>query len=142
MMNVSTRRILVQTLGMGLLVAGLLATGVGCDSGGNNGNTEPPPAPSGLDLNSGDQEVEVSWESVEADDLAGYVVRRRTEESDAVSTLTPVDSLFTNTNYTDTDVSNGTVYTYWVVAIDEAGNESERSSELEVRPFSSPPDNP
>lgn len=143
MMNASLPfRTLAQTLGIGLLVAGLLVTGVGCDSGGENGDTEPPPSPSGLELNSGDQQVEMTWGSVDADDLAGYAVRRTTAGSDAVSTLTPVDSLFTDTTHTDTGVRNGTTYTYWVVAIDEAGNESERSSELEVRPFSSPPDNP
>ena len=135
-------RRLTQTFGIGLLVAGLLVTGVGCDSGGENGDTKPPPAPSGLELSSGDQKVDLSWQSVDADDLAGYAVRRTTEGSDAVSTLTPVDTLFTSTSYTDTGVRNGTKYTYWVVAIDEAGNESDRSSRLDVRPFASPPDNP
>lgn len=137
-------RTLGQTLGIGLLVTGLLVAGAGCDSGGNGGDadTEPPPAPSGLELSSGDQQVDVQWSSVDADDLAGYAVRRSSENTDAVSTLTPVDTLFTDTSHTDTGVRNGTRYTYWVVAVDEAGNESERSSQVDVRPFASPPDNP
>lgn len=134
-------RTLTQTLGLGLLVAGLLVTGVGCDSGGG-GDSDPPPAPSSLELDSGDQQIEVTWGSVDADDLAGYAVRRTIEGEDAVSTLTPVDSLFTDTTHTDTGVRNGTEYTYWVVAIDEAGNESDRSPEKAKKPFASPPDNP
>jgi fibronectin type 3 domain-containing protein len=95
-----------------------------------------------LELSSGDQEVNVEWGSVDADDLAGYAVRRSEGGNDAVSTLTPQDSLFTDTTFTDTGVRNGTVYTYWVVAIDDAGNESKPSSQGQVRPFEDPPGNP
>lgn len=141
MMNTSLSfRTLTQTLGLGLLVAGLLVTGVGCDSG-NGGDSEPPPAPSTLNV-TGNQEVELDWEAVDADDLAGYAVRRTAEGSDAVASLTPVDSLFTSTSHTDTDLRDGATYTYWVVAIDEAGNESERSPEKQTTVFATPPENP
>lgn len=136
-------RTLLQKLGFGLAVVGLVIGGIGCDStGSDGGDTTPPPAPSGLELSSGDQEVTVEWSSVDAEDLAGYAVRRSTEGSDAVSTLTPQDTLFTDTSFTDGGVRNGTVYTYWVVAIDDAGNESDRSSESQIRPFDNPPGNP
>jgi fibronectin type 3 domain-containing protein len=135
-------RTLLQKLGFGLAVVGLVIGGIGCDSGGSSSDTTPPPAPSGLEVSSGDQEVTVEWSSVDAEDLAGYAVRRTTDGSDAVSTLTPQDTLFTETSFTDSGVRNGTVYTYWVVAIDDAGNESDRSSEKEIRPFDGPPGNP
>jgi len=135
-------RTLLRKLGISLAVVGLAIGGLGCDSGGSSGDTTPPPAPSGLELSSGDQEVNVEWSSVDADDLAGYAVRRSEEGNSAVSTLTPRDSLFTDTTFTDTGVRNGTVYTYWVVAVDEAGNESERSSQDQIRPFEEPPGNP
>lgn len=138
-------RTLLQKLGFGLAVVGLIIGGIGCDSGGSGGSstdTTPPSAPSGLELTSGEQEVTVQWSSVDAEDLAGYAVRRTTDGSDAVSTLTPQDTLLTSTSFTDGSVRNGTVYTYWVVAIDDAGNESDRSSEAQVRPFDGPPGNP
>jgi len=135
-------RTLLHKLGMGLVVVGLVLGGSGCDSGGGNGDSTPPPAPSGLELSSGDQEVTINWSGVEADDLAGYAVRRSTDGSNAVSTLTPQDTLFTDTTYTDTGIRNGTVYTYWVVAVDDAGNESDPSSQGQIRPFDGPPGNP
>ena len=135
-------RTLLRKLGISLAVIGLAIGGLGCDSGGSSSDTTPPPAPSSLELSSGDQEVNVEWNSVDADDLAGYAVRRSEGGNDAISTLTPQDSLFTDTTFTDTGVRNGTVYTYWVVAIDDAGNESEPSSQGQIRPFEDPPGNP
>lgn len=132
---------LVQVLAITVVGAGLLLLGTGCDSGGSGG-TAAPPAPAQLELVSGDQQVEMNWSSVDAGDLAGYAVRRSSDASSTVSTLTPVDSVFEDTSHTDASVKNGTVYTYWVVAVDKAGNKSDPSPKKKVRPFDGPPENP
>lgn len=132
-----------------LLTIGL----VGCSSSGSNDDdngggppeedTTPPPVPSNLEGISGDGEVELSWSSVSASDLEGYNVYRSTSSIGSLSGLTPINgSLLSQASFTDSDVSNGTLYYYRVSAVDDSDNESGGSGEVEVTPFPTPPDRP
>jgi len=142
-----------QALRTGLLVVGLALFAAGCGGAGVNGengdddgegddeDTTAPAAPSSLTGTSGDSTVELNWEGVDADDLAGYSVYRDTEpEVDASGD--PLEGELSETSYTDESAENGTTYHYVVTAVDTAGNGSEASNEVERTPFSSPPDRP
>jgi TolB protein len=83
----------------------------------------------------------LSWEGVDAEDLAGYSVYRGTEPDVDVSG-DPVKNGHSETSYTDEGVENGTTYHYVVTAVDTAGNGSEASNEVKRTPFSSPPEQP
>ncbi len=143
---------LVRGARWGLVI--LLTIGlVGCSSSGSNDDdngggppdedTTPPPVPSNLEAISGDGEVELSWSAVSASDLDGYNVYRSTSSIGSLSGLTPLNgSPLSQASFTDSDVSNGTLYYYRVSAVDDSDNESGGSGEVEVTPFPSPPDRP
>ena len=129
----------------------LSVTLVACGSSGSNDepdppstDTTPPAVPSGLTASSMDGEVEVAWEAVDASDLDGYNIYRSASSFDSISGLDPLNgsSPATGTSFTDGGVSNGMTYYYRVTAVDRSGNESNRSDEVEVTPFSAPPDRP
>jgi hypothetical protein len=135
----------VSHLALGLAVVVFLATGCG-SSGGNsdtspegNGDTTPPNNPSNLTATPGDKTVQLAWEGVEADDLAGYNVYRSTSES--FNADDKVASTISATQFSDDEVSNGTDYFYIVTAEDGSGNESNSSNGVIVRPpFEAAPD--
>lgn len=140
---------------MAIAILGLLA---GCsspsDSGGDDGNggsdpsdptedTTPPGAPGGLEGSSGDRVVELSWDAAGEEDLEGYNLYRAESSFTDVSGLDPVnEALLTQTSFTDEDLQNGTTYYYRLTAVDEAGNQSDPSDQVEVTPFADPPDRP
>jgi len=71
--------------------------------------------------------IRLVWKSVDADDLAGYIVYRRTgngsfERVTAQPLATP--------EYVDTAVTAGQSYGYRVTAIDKTGNESDPGAEV------------
>jgi TolB protein len=119
------------------------------DNGGNNDiddteDTTPPSSPGGLEGTSGDEEIALIWDANSEEDLDGYNVYRATESFSGISDMDPVNggSLLSGTDYTDTGLENGTTYYYRLTAVDENGNESSTSSQLEITPFANPPDRP
>lgn len=106
-------------------------------------DTTPPSSPGGLDGTSGDQMVELFWNDNSEDDLDGYKVYRSEESFSSVSEMEPINrSLVSDAEFSDEDLENGTTYYYRVTAVDENENESNPSPELELTPFSNPPDRP
>ena len=83
-----------------------------------------PAAPTGLTATPGDTEVVLGWDASPEADLAGYRVLR-----DGVEVR-----FETGTSWTDTDVVNGTAYTYLLVAVDTSGNDSDPSEPVEATP--------
>jgi hypothetical protein len=76
----------------------------------------PPAAPTGVRVVQEGAAVTIIWESVDAADLAGYVVLRANGGD-----LEPVTtSLVRETTYRDTSVQVGSTYTYVVQAVDNA----------------------
>ncbi len=124
----------------------------GCSAGGSNEpdpsppapDTTPPAVPSGLAATSGSGAISLTWSAVSASDLAGYNLYRSTASIGSIEGLSPVNggNPLTETTLTDADVSNGTTYFYRVTAVDDEGNESGGSSEIQVTPFPVPPDRP
>ncbi|MCX7973852.1 MAG: lipoprotein [Candidatus Aminicenantes bacterium] len=90
----------------------------------------PPPQPTGVIALTGEDRIVLSWEPSLAPDLAGYLIRRRSEESKDFELLTPKPIL--STNYEDLKVEKGKSYYYAITACDQAGNESQ-PVEVKVR---------
>lgn len=147
-MNFMKRTFLISSIVLalcGVLVlssCGGSSTGPG--NGGGNGTDEAPSAPTNLDGTSGDQEVALTWAANSEDDLAGYHLYRSTSNISSISGMDPINgsNLIPSAEFTDTNVENGTTYYYRLTAVDDNDNESSMSSQLEITPFSDPPDRP
>lgn len=127
------------------IVATTSCGGSSTDSGnGGNGTDKAPSAPANLHANSGDQVIELTWDANSENDLAGYNLYRSTNSFSDVTDMNPVNNsdLIQGTILTDSGLENGTTYYYRLTAVDENGNESNTSSQLEITPFSNPPDRP
>lgn len=124
-----------------LLLCSLCLTLTGCDI---FQDPTPPPSPTSLSANSQDEAIGLEWTSVQIRDLVGFNVYRSTSSIENVSNLDPINGgdLVPRTTYTDTTVENKTTYRYVVTAVDDAGNESAPSGEVEKTPFSKPPGRP
>jgi hypothetical protein len=82
-----------------------------------------PEQPTGLSVIAGAATIELSWNSVTAADLAGYrVYRGGVKIADGLAAAV----------YSDKAVTAGSRYVYQVSAVDQAGNESERSAAQEI----------
>lgn len=94
-------------------------------------DTTPPGAPANLSAAAGDSQVVLDWDDNIESDLAGYNVYRSTtsgDYGDAIATGV------TSSDYTDTELTNGTEYFYVVTAVDTSGNESAESNEASAQP--------
>jgi hypothetical protein len=91
--------------------------------------------PSNFTATAGDRSVSLDWDDNTEASLAGYNLYRAFFSGSSYTKLntTPL----TSSNYTDTDVNNGTTYYYLVRATDSAGNESESSVEVSATPTGS-----
>jgi hypothetical protein len=94
----------------------------------------PPPSPAGL-LGVPDQgAITLVWNAVDVPDLGGYIVLRGEGASETLQPL--MKEPLTAATYRDTGVTAGTSYTYAVVAVDRAGNQSAPSArELVIARF-------
>ena len=128
--------LLISVLGAGLAL-------VGCGLFGGD-DTSPPPAPTEVQGTSQDGAVALEWNAVDAGDLAGYRVYRAPTSISEVGDRSPVSGSrpVSEAEYTDDSAQNGTTYHYVVTAVDEAGNESAPSTEVEKTPFDAPPERP
>ena len=90
----------------------------------------PPDVPAGLTATAGDGYVELAWDGVPG--TAGYYVYRSPVTGGGYTRLN--DAPLTDTAYTDDTVVNGRLYYYVVTAVDDAGNESAPSNEVEALP--------
>ena len=84
----------------------------------------PPPAPT-LSGSPGNNKIDLSWTAVtdpgaSASGIAHYRVFR-------LGTPTPI-AVETDTDHRDSGLTGGQSYTYWVTAVDRAGNESAQSN--------------
>src|SRR5690554_1545315 len=86
----------------------------------------PPAVPTGVTTVTGDGWVEILWNPVREDDVAGYGVYRSRTLTGAYDRIATVQGM-ENTSYVDNDVTNGTTYFYAVDAFDRRGHESELS---------------
>jgi fibronectin type 3 domain-containing protein len=113
------------------LVCGLSA----CNNSSSNGpetvfDTDAPPSPRSLSVERiGDGEVWLSWEPV-IDEGVTYIVYRSASNANAAA----VDST-SESNFRDNGLPYDDEYTYFVTAMDLAGNESLSSNPVSGQPF-------
>ena len=126
-----------------MIISSCGGSSTGPGNGGGNSD-EPPVAPTSLDGTSGDQEIALTWNDNEEDDLSGYNVYRSTSSFSNASEMDPINGseLVPNSNFASTGLENGTTYYFRITAVDEGENESAVSTQIELTPFSDPPDRP
>lgn len=132
----SSSSMLMRTVCL-VAVGGLAFGAAGCDGSGSS-SADPPSPPSSVEAASEDGAVSLSWD--EAADASGYNVYRDTTSLSGTGSAplngdAPVDTA----GFADGSVDNGTLYYYRITAVGDGG-ESDPSSEVNVRPFPSPPD--
>jgi fibronectin type 3 domain-containing protein len=88
----------------------------------------PPPAPTELVALAEAGRVRLVWRPSEAEDVAGYVVYRRVDETGKFERVTPQPAV--SAEYVDTAVAAGKTYVYRVTAVDQTGNESGPGNEV------------
>ncbi len=99
-------------------------------------DTTAPATPSGLSATTGNTQVTVSWTANTESDLANYRLWRNTT-SDATNASNIVSPAKADTSYTNTGLTNGTNYFYWLSAVDTSGNESGKSAYASATPTAS-----
>lgn len=94
-------------------------------SGGGSGYNQAPATPQGLKLVSNKGMIRLSWDANKESDLASYRVYRIIGHGgpDKPGKITPLANVNV-TQYNDTSANEGIIYTYYVTAVDRAGNES------------------
>jgi hypothetical protein len=92
----------------------------------------PPSAPTGLSASASIGTVLLDWFDNAEIDVNGYNVYRSTTSGSAYSKLNGL--LLSDSNYTDTNVTNVTTYYYVVTAVDDNNHESGYSSEVSATP--------
>jgi subtilisin family serine protease len=92
-------------------------------------DTTAPAAPTGLVASSGNASVSLDWANNVETDLSGYRVYRQ----NADGTWSRIAQV-TASAHSDTGLTNGTAYTYYVTAYDGAGNESVASGTATATP--------
>lgn len=88
----------------------------------------PPKVPVGVTALATPGSIEVSWERDTDPDLKGYYIYRSVNGG----AFERLGDLLTLPNYSDTHVEHGKFYRYDVSAVDQKGNESNRSAEAQV----------
>ena len=91
-----------------------------------------PAAPTGLVATAGNAEVVLSWDPNAEPDVTAYRVLRGGVQV----------ALVPGSPWTDTDVVNGTTYSYVLVAVDTSGNDSLPSEPVEATPVALGPEAP
>jgi hypothetical protein len=97
-------------------------------------STPPPPAPTGVRAEAGDNTVTVSWDV--AGGPAGYAVYYDT--APGVTKATGIKIGGANSPWDVTGLANGTTY-YFVVTLEDANGESAESFEVSATPTATPP---
>ncbi len=94
-------------------------------------DTVPPIVPTGLTATGGDGIVRLKWSRNTENDLAGYIVFRKTGAA-AADSISEAPH-FAN-QYIDHNVTNGVNYTYELIAFDFSGNRSVVSNQASAMP--------
>ncbi len=92
-------------------------------------DTFPPSAPTGLAALPSPGRITLVWTAVDAPDFAGYLVLRRDTPTGTFEPL--IAAPMAETQYTDATTKEGASYTYEVVAVDQAGNRSAPSNQVQ-----------
>lgn len=94
-------------------------------------DTFPPEMVSGVRVVATDKSIRVFWSRVEADDLAGYKIYRRSAKEADFTLVGEVEAR--QTIFIDENYPQDTKLYYAISAVDEDGNEGQRSEEVTSR---------
>ncbi len=107
-------------------------SGGGGGGGDSASQTDAPAAPTGFNAAVVDGAVHLSWRANTEDDLGGYEIYRSL--SNDVAGAKRIVILFPGeTEFTDTDISVGHTYSYWISAYDQDVNESAKTGPIQAR---------
>ncbi|MGA8224457.1 MAG: glycoside hydrolase family 44 protein [Candidatus Acidiferrales bacterium] len=122
------------TLITALLAASLTTCGgyssAGSSNGGGGGGTNAPSAPTGLAATPGNTQVCLQWNA--STGASSYYIKRATTNGGPYAQI----STPTTTSFTDTGLTNGTIY-YYVVSAYNAYGQSANSSQVSATPTAS-----
>jgi hypothetical protein len=108
------------------------SSGGGGGGGGGGGTSDvAPTAPKSLKVISTQNMVRLGWTANTESDLAGYNVYRKVKDASGSSTKLN-STRITGVEYQDTTAQLGVVYVYYVTAVDNGNNESQKSNEVEA----------
>lgn len=114
--------------GMVILLAVLLAAAPGCGDGGPGTDTTPPAVPRGVVATVTGDLAKVFWTPNSESDFSHYLLYMGTR----TDSLADIGEELTLTSKFIPDLTPGVTYYFAVSAVDEAGNESDRSSSVQV----------
>ena len=114
-------------------VAATTASSSGGGGGGGGGGTSDaaPAAPKDLKVLSTQNMIRLGWTANTESDLAGYNVYRKVKDASGSSTKLN-SARITGVEHQDTTAQLGVVYVYYVTAVDNGNNESQKSNEVEA----------
>ena len=108
------------------------SSGGGSGGGGGGGISDPAPAaPKSLKVISTQNMVHLGWTANTESDLAGYNIYRKVKDASGSSTRLNSARL-TGVEYQDMTAQLGVAYVYYVTAVDNGNNESQKSNEVEA----------
>jgi hypothetical protein len=99
-------------------------------------STGAPAAPSGVKATAGNGQVTITWNANTEPNISYYAVRRSTSSTADMSTWTRLAPNYTTPTATDTGLTNGTTYYYYVTAVDSTNQVSTRSNVVSATPTS------
>jgi hypothetical protein len=109
-----------------VMVFGIMLTSVPQSFADNHA----PEPPTGLKATSTANSITISWDENSESDLEGYYIYGKAKGTYGFIKL--AGALTRETSYVDYTVQSGYTYTYYVVAVDDSGNESHQSEEIEA----------
>lgn len=91
-------------------------------------DTYPPSAPTAISLAASSGRISIFFPNNPEKDIAGYLIYRTTNQTLTLKDWTKITSeIFTRTTFQDTNVTIGTRYFYYIIAVDSNGNISKPS---------------
>ncbi|PIZ76252.1 hypothetical protein COY05_01675 [Candidatus Peregrinibacteria bacterium CG_4_10_14_0_2_um_filter_38_24] len=99
----------------------------------SSGST-PPATPSGLSATAGDASVALSWTKNSEDDMLRYDIWENNVTEGVTSTLTQAACTVTPCTKTISSLTNGTAYSFQIIAVDTDGNSSAGSTAAAATP--------
>jgi prepilin-type N-terminal cleavage/methylation domain-containing protein len=97
-------------------------------------STGPPPRPTGIQAMAGATAVTLWWASSPAGDVVKYEVWRSSDALPLLPAERVDEDLVTSAFFSDSDLTTGTTYTYYLVAVDDLGKQSADSEKISVTP--------
>jgi hypothetical protein len=91
-------------------------------------DTFPPAAPKGVQGSIAPNSIELNWDRSPEEDLNGYRVYR----AEGNGTMEKIGDVSVVPSYSDRQAEHGKTYRYAISAVDQAGNESPKSTTIEV----------